>query len=161
MSFFNGRFELDKQRGKFGGVCAGLSNWMGISVSWIRAGLVISHGVFPYFIGLIWLVYLLAVIFSPVKPPEVRVLTFDYFGNPVVPLVASLADTWAKYRALEKRLAQIETYHTGHNSSLARQIDALSENDHEDASAMQAMIDAARRQAREAGAGSGFGRAAR
>ena len=59
------RFYRDKVNGKISGVCAGLADYTGIDVLWIRLGalLLSLHG-----IGL--LVYALIAWLAPKKPPE-------------------------------------------------------------------------------------------
>jgi phage shock protein C len=39
---FNAPMRLDKQNGKFLGVCAGLANYTGIEVVWWRVGFVVA-----------------------------------------------------------------------------------------------------------------------
>ena len=39
---FNAPMRLDKQNGKFLGVCAGLANYTGIETVWLRVGFVVA-----------------------------------------------------------------------------------------------------------------------
>ena len=163
MASGSGGFMLDKQNAKFGGVCAGIADYFGLNVATVRMAVIVGHFVLPFLIGFFWLAYGAAVLLCPVKPPHVVVVTHDTWGNrlrddaPVDP-----GPVWQKYRALEQRLARIEEYYTGHNTSLARQIAALTDSDASDARAMQSMIDAARAQAAVANpVRPAFGRAVR
>ncbi len=94
------RFYRDKRNGKLFGVCAGIADYTGFDVSLVRvcflATVFMSGGsVLPF--------YFIAAMVTPTKPRA---------------LERSVKD-------MDRRLADIESYVTTENRSLAREIDAL------------------------------------
>lgn len=119
------RFYLDKQNGRWLGVCAGIADYTGLDVLWVRIGTVIVTlmGGFPWTL----LAYLLAAWFADVKPR-------DFYGtdeearfwqgvrsNPA----RSTRDVRSKFRDIDRRLADIELHYTDRNRRLADEIDSL------------------------------------
>ena len=63
----NTRFYVDKRRGKFLGVCAGIADYWGADVTLIRVGAVLS----PFIIGpLVLLAYFIIAWMAPNRPRE-------------------------------------------------------------------------------------------
>jgi phage shock protein C len=58
MSASRTKFYLDKQNGKWSGVCAGIADYSGIDVLWVRVGavLITLMGGFPWTLIAYWLV---------------------------------------------------------------------------------------------------------
>ena len=119
------RFYRDKRRGKVNGICAGIADYTGFDVTLVRicmiAALFLSSGsIIP--------IYFIAGWITPIKPTE-----FDSYdgeerqfwqGVRASP-ARSARDIRSRFRDLDRRLADIESYVTTENRSLAKEIDAL------------------------------------
>jgi phage shock protein C len=119
------RFYRDKRNGKIMGVCAGIADYTGFDVNLVRvcfiATVFMSGGsVLPF--------YFIAGFLTPKKPRE---LDFDdredrRFWQGVRASPARTAkDIRSRFRDLDRRLADIESYVTTENRSLAREIEQL------------------------------------
>jgi len=119
------RFYRDKRNGKMFGVCAGIADYTGFDVSLVRvcflAAVFMSGGsVLPF--------YFIAAMVTPTKPRE-----FDYadtdekqFWQRVRASPArSARDIRGRFKDIDRRLADIESYVTTENRSLAREIEQL------------------------------------
>lgn len=119
------RFYRDKRNGKFMGVCAGIADYTGFDVSLVRvaflAAVFMSGGsVLPF--------YVIAAMVSPNKPHvlETRDSEQKQFWQGVRASPARAArDIRSRFRDMDRRLADIESYVTTQNRSLAAEIDAL------------------------------------
>jgi phage shock protein C len=118
------RFYRDKRNGKFMGVCAGIADYTGFDVSLVRvcmiAAMFISGGsVLPF--------YIIAGFVTPKKPREL-----DYSGDEqqfwqgvrASPARAA-RDIRSRFKDIDRRLADIESYVTTENRSLAKEIEQL------------------------------------
>ena len=119
------RFYRDKQNGKFMGVCAGIADYTGFDVSLVRicflAAVFMSGGsVLPF--------YFIAGWVAPTKPRELdyRGTEDRQFWQGVRASPARAArDIRSRFRDLDRRLADIDSYVTTENRSLAREIEQL------------------------------------
>lgn len=119
------RFYRDKQNGKVMGVCAGIADYTGFDVALVRicflAAVFMSGGsVLPF--------YFIAGWVAPSKPIEL-----EYSGNEerqfwqgvrASPARAA-RDIRSRFKDIDRRLADIESYVTTENRSLAREIEQL------------------------------------
>jgi phage shock protein C len=119
------RFYRDKRNGKFMGVCAGIADYTGFDVTLVRvaflAALFLSGGsILPFYFIMGWV--------SPTKPVELeRVDRQDqqfWQGVRASPTRAA-RDIRSRFKDIDRRLADIESYVTTENRSLAREIDQL------------------------------------
>lgn len=120
------KFYLDKQNGKLKGVCAGIADYTGIEVLWVRlaAVLLTVTGV-----GMPWipLAYILVAWMAPKKPIGLYQSAEDakfwqgVRSNPK----RTTAEVRSKFRELDRRLADIETHYTSRNTQLAEEIESL------------------------------------
>lgn len=124
MSASRTKFYLDKQNSKWLGVCAGLADYTGIDVIWLRVGTVLlTFMTFP--MGLI--AYMLIAWMAPVAPrglyegPEDARFWQGVRSNPK----RSTAEVRSKFRDIDRRLADIEMYYTSRNTRLADEINSL------------------------------------
>ena len=125
MSASRTKFYLDKQNAKWSGVCAGIADYSGVDVLWVRVGAVLLTlmGGFPWTLIADWMV---AWMGTP-KPLALYGSNEEAkFGqgvrsNPS----ASTRDIRSRFRDIDRRLADIELYYTSHNRRLADEIDAL------------------------------------
>ena len=119
------QFYRDKQNGKLMGVCAGIADYTGFDVALVRicflAAVFMSGGsVLPF--------YFIAGWVAPTKPLEL-----EYRGNEerqfwqgvrASPARAT-RDIRSRFKDIDRRLADIESYVTTENRSLAREIEQL------------------------------------
>ena len=122
------RFYLDKTNGKFLGVCAGIADYTGIDVLFIRIGFVLLNFATGFFGGMGLVAYFVVAWLADKKPRE-----FDYsdredrkFWQKVRARPGnSIRDVRAKFRDIDRRLADVEIHVTSQNNRLAEEIEAL------------------------------------
>lgn len=118
-------FYRDKQHGKVMGVCAGIADYTGFDVSLVRIcflAMVFMSG------GSILPVYFIAGFIAPDRPhglarEDAQDQKF-WQGVRASPARAA-GDIRSRFRDLDRRLADIESYVTTENRSLAREIEQL------------------------------------
>ncbi len=119
------RFYRDKQNGKVMGVCAGIADYTGFDVSLVRvcflAAVFISGGsVLPF--------YFIAGWVAPKRPLELyehgREERQFWQGVRASPTRAA-RDIRSQFKDIDRRLADIESYVTTENRSLAKEIEQL------------------------------------
>jgi phage shock protein C len=118
-------YYLDKQNAKWLGVCAGIADYTGIDRTWVRVAAVVLTimGGFPWTLIAYWVT---AWVANP-KPLDLYDSPEDakfWQGVRQSPSRSS-RDVRAKFRDIDRRLADVETYYTSRNSSLANEIDNL------------------------------------
>lgn len=126
MSARRTKFYLDKRNRKWLGVCSGLADYTGIDVTLVRVGTVLLTllGGFPWTL----VAYIVVAWLAHDKPGEFYGATRedDKFWQTVRARPgASVRDVRAKFRDIDRRIADVEAHVTSHNSALAREIDAL------------------------------------
>jgi phage shock protein C len=125
MSDSRTKFYLDRQHAQFKGVCAGIADYTGIEVLWVRIATVLLTlaGGFPWTI----VAYVLIAWFAEAKPvglydtPEDARFWQGVRSNPT----RSTTEVRSKFREIDRRLADIETFYTSRNRALADEIDSL------------------------------------
>lgn len=120
------RFYLDKENRKWKGVCAGIADYTGVDVTIIRIGLVILTfvGGFPWTLVAYWV----AAWLAPVKPREFAIETPEqtkFWQGVRASPARTVRDVRSRFREIDRRLAEVETYVTSSNSRLAREIEQL------------------------------------
>jgi phage shock protein C len=119
------KFYRDKRNGKWMGVCAGIADYTGIDVTVVRIGFVVAVIMGS---GAPLLVYLAAGFIAPDKPRELNYDTPDdqkfWQGVRASPR-RTVRDVRSKFRDIDRRLADVETYVTSSNNQLSREIDSL------------------------------------
>ena len=119
------RFYRDKRNGKILGVCAGIADYTGFDVNLVRVCMVAtvflsSGSILPF--------YVIAAFMTPDKPRSLAVAdreeTQFWQGVRASP-ARSARDIRSRFKDLDRRLADIESYVTTENRSLAREIDQL------------------------------------
>lgn len=119
------KFYRDKRNGKVFGVCAGIADYTGFDVALVRicflAAVFMSGGsILPF--------YFIAAMVAPTKPLslEVRDTEEKQFWQGVRASPARAArDIRSRMKDIDRRLADIESYVTTENRSLAREIEQL------------------------------------
>lgn len=119
------RFYRDKRNGKFMGVCAGIADYTGFDVTIVRvcflAALFMSGGsILPFYFIMGWV--------SPDRPSAIEPVDREekqfWQGVRASPTRAA-RDIRSRFKDIDRRLADIESYVTTENRSLAREIDQL------------------------------------
>ena len=122
------RFYLDKRNGKFMGVCSGIADYTGVDPLLVRVGFVLIGLATGFMGGAQLLAYFLVGWLAQDKPRE-----FDYedgedrrFWQKVRAKPGnSVRDVRARFRDIDRRLADVETHVTSQNRRLADEIEAL------------------------------------
>ena len=119
------KFYRDKQNGKWLGVCAGIADYTGIEIIWVRlaAILLTFMGGFPWTLIAYWIVAWM----SEQKPAGLYIDDREErFWQGVRQSPARTArDVKSRFREIDRRLADVELYYTAKNSRLADEIEAL------------------------------------
>jgi phage shock protein C len=125
MSASRTKFYLDKQNSKWLGVCAGIADYTGIDVTWVRVGAVILTiaGGFPWTLIAYWLVAWMADR-KPLGLYDSQEDAKFWQGVRTNPK-RSTAEVRSKFRDIDRRLADIETMYTSRNTRLADEIESL------------------------------------
>lgn len=126
MSARRTKYYVDKRNRKWLGVCAGLADYTGIDVTLVRVATVLLTliGGFPWTV----VAYLLVNWLSSDKPDEFYDTSREdvkFWQTVRARPGTSVRDVRSKFRDIDRRIADIETHVTSHNSALAREIDAL------------------------------------
>jgi phage shock protein C len=119
------RFYRDKRNGKLFGVCAGIADYTGFDVSLVRvcflaAMFMSGGGILPF--------YFIAAMVTPTKPMSLERADNEeqQFWRGVRASPARAArDISSRMKDIDRRLADIESYVTTENRSLAREIEQL------------------------------------
>ena len=125
MSGLRTKFYLDKQNRKWLGVCAGIADYTGVDVTVIRIGFVLGTVLGQ---GTPLLAYWIIAWLAPCKPrdlydsdPDQRKFWQSVRANPR----RTTRDVRSRFRDIDRRLADVETYVTSANNRLAREIEQL------------------------------------
>ena len=119
------KFYLDKRNGKVLGVCSGIADYTGLDVTLVRIMMV---GAFLMSGGSILPLYFIAGIIADDKPRELALEDQEHqrFWQGVRQSPARTArDIRSRLRDIDRRLADVESYVTTENRSLAREIEQL------------------------------------
>jgi phage shock protein C len=114
----------DKQNAKLMGVCAGISDYTGVNVFWIRLGVFLSL----FALGPITLAaYFFSGIFLNKKPAHLYVERDEqkYWQRVRQNPARTAREVRARFRDIDRRLADVETHITSQNRRLADEIEAL------------------------------------
>ncbi len=114
------QFYLNKQDAKWKGVCAGIADYTGIEVLWVRLGVAGMTLVAQQW----WLV--VAWIVDP-KPADLYESQDDakFWQGVRTNTKRSSAEVRSKLRDVDRRLADMETHFTSRNTALADEIERL------------------------------------
>jgi len=119
------RFYRDKRHGKVMGICAGIADYTGFDVNLVRVCLIAAvfmsgGGVVPF--------YFIAGFVTPTKPRELDLADREerqFWQGVRASPTRTARDIRSRFKDIDRRLADIESYVTTENRSLAREIDAL------------------------------------
>ncbi|MCZ8019887.1 envelope stress response membrane protein PspC [Novosphingobium sp.] len=119
------KFYRDKINGKIMGVCAGIADYTGVDVLWVRLGAV---ALTLMGIGIIPLLYLGLGMFTSRKPAHLYYndRQEQRFWQGVRQSPARTArEVRAQFRELDRRLADIELHYVSSNARLSDEIERL------------------------------------
>ena len=119
------RFYRDKRNGKLFGICAGIADYTGFDVSLVRVGFLAAMfmsggGILPF--------YFIAALVTPTKPVSLERVDREeqQFWQGVRASPARAArDISSRMKDIDRRLADIESYVTTENRTLAQEIEQL------------------------------------
>ena len=119
------KFYLDKRHGKFMGICSGIADYTGLDVTLVRimfvsAGFMSGGSILP--------LYFIAGFIADDKPSELVLEDSEHqrFWQGVRQSPRrSARDIRSRMRDIDRRLADIESYVTTENRSLAHEIEQL------------------------------------
>jgi phage shock protein C len=120
------RFYRDKRNGKFLGVCAGIADYTGLDVTLVRicliAAIIMGSGA-PL------LLYFIAAFMVPDKPRSLSIGDTEeeqrFWQGVRASPTRTARDIRSRFRDIDRRLADIESYVTTENRSLAQEIEQL------------------------------------
>jgi phage shock protein C len=119
------KFYLDKQNKKWMGVCAGIADYTGVDVTLVRIGTVLLTVLGS---GMTIIAYFVVAWLAPNKPRELAHETPEqakFWQGVRASPARTVRDVRSRFRDIDRRLADVETYVTSANSSLAREIEQL------------------------------------
>ncbi len=126
MSARRTKFYVDKRNGKFLGVCAGIADYTGIERTWVRVGLVLLTiiGGFPWTV----IAYFITAFVADDKPHEFYDADPEearfWQGVRAAPR-RTVRDVRARFRDIDRRLADVEAHYTSSGARLAAEIESL------------------------------------
>jgi phage shock protein C len=119
------KFYLDKRNAKWLGVCAGISDYTGVDVTIVRIGFVLGTVCAS---GTMLLAYWIIAWLAPRKPRDLYDTDPDqkkFWQSVRASPRRAGRDVRARFRDIDRRLADVETYVTSSNNRLAREIEQL------------------------------------
>ena len=114
----------DKQNGKLMGVCAGIADYTGVNAFWVRLAMI-----FLLFFswGMVLPLYFLAGIFVKRKPEHLYVDKDEtkYWQRVRQSPKRTAREIRSRFRDIDRRLAEVETYYVTSNPRLSAEIERL------------------------------------
>ena len=114
----------DKQNGKLMGVCAGIADYTGVNAFWVRMGALMlcfmtSGGIIP--------LYFIAGLVLNKKPDELYGDRDEqkYWQRVRQSPARTAREVRARFRDIDRRLAEVETYYVTSNPRLSAEIERL------------------------------------
>jgi phage shock protein C len=120
------KFYRDKRNGKWMGVCAGIADYTGVDVTLVRIAFVLATVCGGS--GIVLVAYLIAGWMAPVKPRELAYQSAEdakFWQGVRASPARTVRDVRSRFRDIDRRLADVETYVTSSNGRLAREIEQL------------------------------------
>ena len=113
----------DSQNGKLMGVCAGISEYTGINALWLRLGVV----ALTITLGWPLLLYFIAGFLLQKKPPHLYADTQEqqYWQRVRQSPKRTAREIRARFRDIDRRLANVEAYYVSNNPRLTAEIEQL------------------------------------
>lgn len=124
MNSLRTRFYRDKINGRFMGVCAGIADYTGIDVLWVRLGTValtlMGMGFLPF-------LYLGLGFFAQKKPAGLYMDRQEqqFWQGVRQSPTRTAREVKARFRDIDRRLAEVESYYVSSNPRLSAEIEKL------------------------------------
>lgn len=115
----------DKQNGKFLGVCAGIADYTGVNVFWLRLAAVMLT---LFALGpIVPAAYWIAGFLLPKKPDHLYVDRDEqkYWQRVRQSPARTAREVRARFRDVDRRLADVESYYVTSNPRLSAEIERL------------------------------------
>jgi phage shock protein C len=114
----------DKQNGKLMGVCAGIADYTGVNVAWIRLAMLVMVGMTS---GGILPLYFIAGLALNKKPAHLYVDEQEqrYWQRVRQSPQRTAREIRARFRDVDRRLAEVENYYVSSNPRLSAEIERL------------------------------------
>ncbi len=115
----------DKQKGKVLGVCAGIADYTGIASLWVRLIFLLSLG--TPLSGITLPLYIIAGFLLPLKPDGLYEDKEEqnYWQRVRQSPARTSREIRARFRDIDRRLAEVETYYVTSNPRLSAEIERL------------------------------------
>lgn len=118
-------FYRDKVNGKWLGVCAGLADYLGIEVMWVRVafvmGTIFGGGIpLPLYLVIAWCSDTKPTAFYHDTPERAQ-----FWSDVRVAPQRTVRDVHSRFRDIDRRLRDIEAHAVDSNTRLAAEIDNL------------------------------------
>ena len=123
MSPVHTKFYRDKANGKLFGVCAGLADYIGVDVLWVRLAMVMLALTTGFSIPL----YIVMAMLAEAKPQGLYASSDEqrfWQGVRQSPARAT-REVRSQFRDIDRRLAAVEAYYVSSNPRLAEEIEKL------------------------------------
>jgi phage shock protein C len=119
------RFYRDRLNGKFLGVCAGIADYTGVDVMWVRLGTVLLS-----LIGMAGIIipgYFLTAMLSSKKPTHLYVDRDEqrYWQRVRQSPSRTAREVRGQFREIDRRLADVEAFYVSSNPRLSAEIERL------------------------------------
>lgn len=113
----------DKQNAKLMGVCAGIADYTGVDVLWVRLGMLLLIPVTGFVIPL----YFAAGVLLNKKPPHLYVDADEqkYWQRVRQSPQRTAREIRARFRDIDRRLAEVEHHYVSSNPRLSAEIERL------------------------------------
>jgi len=119
------KFYKNKREGKVNGICAGIADYTGLDVTLVRIGFIIalflsSFSILP--------VYFLAGWIADDTPRDVALESADerrFWQGVRQSPTRTARDIHSRFREIDRRLADVESFTLNNNRSLANEIERL------------------------------------
>ena len=123
MSPVHTRFYKDKPNGKFLGVCAGLADYTGIDVLWVRVAML----ALTCTVGFTVVLYFAIAFLAENKPRDLYASRDEqkFWQGVRQSPSRTTREVRSKFRDLDRRLAAVEDYYVSSNPRLADEIEKL------------------------------------
>ena len=118
------RFYRDKINGKIFGVCAGIADYTGVDVLWVRLGFV---GLIMLGAPMVILAYFLVGFFAAKKPGNLYTDRNEqkFWQGVRQSPTRTAREVRAQFRDIDRRLAEVETFYVSSNPRLSAEIERL------------------------------------
>ena len=118
------RFYRDKANGKWMGVCAGIADYTGLDVLWIRLAFVVTT---VCGMGFVPVIYIALGFLSQNKPTSLYADAEEqkFWQGVRQSPTRTAREVRAQFRDLDRRLAEVEAYYVSSNPRLSAEIENL------------------------------------